>query len=399
MSEALKMKPQIEIKLAIQKGPHAGQRFSFSKTEITMGRSPENDIVLLNDPLISRQHAKVIVVDNDVEIINLSEKNSIIVQGENVQRWKLVNSGTFMIGDTEFQIQFDLGQSVVPIKPQSNMQVVQFPSSTNGNDIVGAVPAVQTPRRSPTPQTQNKKVATNKPQQQALQLQQKQLQQAQLQQKAMQQQMMLQRQHQQQQQNMQFQSTATTMPTKASGSKMRIYLILAVVIGVGYYFFGMDQKKVVKANDKKTILNYTDDLKSKLNSKDEKENQKKLAKLYEMKNSPTTLRAQENFLKGMRDFQLGNYSRAQEFFQVVLNLQPGHELAKRHLYLSIVRFDEVLKAKLMLGESYYQKHNFKMCQSMYEQVLNMLQGKSSDQNYQIASAMVDKCRLASEGVQ
>ncbi len=398
MSEALKMKPQIEIKLAIQKGPHAGQRFSFSKKEITIGRSPENDIVLLNDPLISRQHAKVIVVGNDIEIINLSEKNSIIVQGESVQRWKLVNSGTFMIGDTEFQIQFDLGQSVVPVKPQSNMQLIQFPSSANGNDIIGAVPAVQTPQRSPPPQTQHKKVVTNKPQQQALQLKQKQLQQLQLQ-KNMQQQMMLQRQQQQQQQSMHFQSTATPMPTKASSSKTMIYLVIAVVIGVGYYFFGMDQKKVAKATDKKTILNYTDDLKSKLNSKAEKENQKKLEKLYEMKNSPTTLRAQENFLKGMRDFQLGNYARAQEFFQVVLNLQPGHELAKRHLYLSIVRFDEVLKAKLMLGESYYQKHNFKMCQSMYEQVLNMLQGKSSDQNYQIASAMIDKCRLASEGVQ
>lgn len=398
MSEALKLKPQIEIKLAIQKGPHAGQRFSFSKKEITMGRSPENDIVLLNDPLISRQHAKVVVVDNDIEIINLSEKNSIIVQGESVQRWKLVNSGTFMIGDTEFQIQFDLGQSVVPVKPQSHMQIVKFPSGANGNDIVGAVPSVQTPQRSPAPQTQNKKVASSQAQQQALQLQQKQIQQAQLQQKAMQQQMMLQRQ-QQQQQNMQFQSTGMSVPTKASASKMRIYLIIAIAIGVGYYFFGMEEKKAVKAGNQKTILNYTDDLKSKLNSKDEKENQKKLAKLYEMKNSPTTLRAQENFLKGMRDFQLGNYSRSQEFFQVVLNLQPGHELARRHLYLSIVRFDEVLKAKLMLGESYYQKHNFKMCQSMYEQVLNMLQGKSSDQNYQIASAMIDKCRLASEGVQ
>jgi pSer/pThr/pTyr-binding forkhead associated (FHA) protein len=62
MSEAMKLKPQIEIKLVIQKGPHAGQRFSFSKSEVTIGRSPENDIVLLNDPLISRQHAKVIVV-------------------------------------------------------------------------------------------------------------------------------------------------------------------------------------------------------------------------------------------------------------------------------------------------------------------------------------------------
>ena len=125
---------------------------------------------------------------------------------------------------------------------------------------------------------------------------------------------------------------------------------------------------------------------------------KKIEKLYEFKNSPTILRAEENFIKGMRDFQLGNYIRAQEFFQIVLNLQPTHELAKRHLYLSKVRFDEILKAKLMLGESNYQKHNFKMCESYYDQVLDMLQGREIDQNNQLAKSMAEKCRLAAEGL-
>jgi hypothetical protein len=394
MSEAMKVKPQTEVKLVIQKGPHAGQRFSFSKKEVTIGRAPENDIVLMNDPLISRQHAKVIVVGNDVEIINLSEKNSIIVQGESVQKWKLVNSGTFMVGDTEFQILFDLGQSVIPVRPQAHLQVLKS-TSTSEIPAVGKKNPTIVPikQNSPPPQVKSKIAPVNS-QQQALQLQQRQIQNQQL----AQQKVMPNRQQHVYNQT-QFQAGVSGRPAKQAASQFRLYIILAAIVGLGFYFFGLPQKKTQKSEEKKTILKYADEVQIKLNSKSEKENQKKIEKLYEMRNSPMALRAQENFIKGMRDYQLGNYTRAQESFQVVLNLQPGHELAKRHLYLSKVRFDEVLKAKLMLGESYYQKHNFKMCQSMYEQVLNMLQGKSSDQNFQIASAMIDKCRLASEGVQ
>lgn len=377
MSDALKLKPQIEIKLVIQKGPHAGQRFSFSKKEISIGRSPENDIVLLNDPLISRQHAKVVVVGSDVEIFNLSPKNSILVQGETVQKWKLVNSATFMVGDTEFQIQFDLGQSVVPMKPAANLHVVK-----------PVVPAQAPKAVQKSLNQQTNAMVANSTSQQALQVQQKQMQTHKPQPRN------------QQLPNMQFQpppSSAAAATNSSINGKIRFYVVLGIVALAAYFYLSSSGNKS-KVDEKRTILKYSDEVAIKLNSKLEIENQKKFERLYEQRNSPTALRAQENFLKGMRDFQLGNYTRAQEFFQVVLNLQPSHELAKRHLYLSKVRFDEVLKAKLMLGESYYQKHNFRMCQSLYEQVKNMLDGKSSDQNFQIATAMAEKCKLSAEGV-
>ncbi len=384
MSEALKLKTQTEIKLVIQKGPHAGQRFSFSKKEITIGRAPENDIVLLNDPLISRQHAKVAIIGGDVEVINLSQKNSILVAGESVQKWKLVNDSTFKVGDTEFQIQFDLGQSVVPIRPKPVTPLLQV--------VKNPVAPVNSVSANKSVAVQNKNVAT-KPIQQ---MQQQKMQQIQMQQRQQQQQYQM---HMQAQAAAAQQKAAAQNDMTLSNPKVRFYALIAIgLIVAAYFYFNTESAALKKAEDKKTILKYEDDVNNKLNAKSEKENQKKIEKLYEQKNSPTTLRAEENFIKGMRDFQLGNYTRAQEFFQVVLNLQSGHELARRHLYLSKVRYDEVLKAKLMLGESYYQKHNFRMCQSLYEQVLNMLQGKSSDQNYQLATAMAEKCKLASEGV-
>jgi pSer/pThr/pTyr-binding forkhead associated (FHA) protein len=385
MSVALKLKSQIEIKLGIQKGPHAGQRFSFSKTEITIGRSPENDVVLINDPQISRQHVKIAVMGSDIEVINLSEKNSILVQGEKVQRWKLLDGATFVIGDTEFLIHFDLGHSVVPVKPsQPMLQVIQKPQIDANQQLkrqTKSLPPQQV-------QNSNHEVIGQPQSPQQIQLR-------------MQQQLHLQRQMAGANNTKQRAPTPNSQKQSKllSDPKFMFYVVIGVVVIIATYFYlntGFNKSK--KSEEKKSILTYADDVNIKLNSKTEKENLKRVAKIHSLQNSPTVLRAEENFIKGMRDFNLGNYTRAQEFFQVVLNLQPGHELARRHLYLSKVRFDELLKAKLMLGESNYQKHNFRMCESYYSQVLNMLQGRSSDQNYQIASAMAEKCKMAAEGI-
>ena len=45
----------------------------------------------------------------------------------------------------------------------------------------------------------------------------------------------------------------------------------------------------------------------------------------------------------------------------------------------------------MLGDSYYKKHNFKMCASMYTQVLNMLDGKTTDPKFLLSEKKVREC--------
>jgi hypothetical protein len=92
MSAALQQKPDVKIKMTVVKGPHSGQVFQLTKSSFTLGRGPENDIVLMNDPQISRTHARVYVIDRDLEIANLSQKNTIIVDGVSVQQWNLMLS-------------------------------------------------------------------------------------------------------------------------------------------------------------------------------------------------------------------------------------------------------------------------------------------------------------------
>lgn len=377
MSAAAQQKPQLMVKLSVVKGPHAGQVFQLDKDLISIGRGPENDIVLLNDPQVSRLHAQLVLVDRDFEIVNLSRKNAVFVNGENVDRWKLVNHENFIIGDSEFKIEFDLGLAVasVPrkklesVKPSQPAVVAKAVVSGVGsqnqlvkktsppNSAVASRPANMPAAKGPRPLAQLQAQKQAPPHMKA----------------------------------------AKPSPSLVQSPRFRFYAIVAVLLGAFLFFVLMPGK--VSSTKAKPLLKYEDEIAIKLNSTSQKERLERSSELLKTKNSPQMQRADENFIKGMRDFQLGNYARAIDFYQVVLNLQPDHALARRHLYLSKVRFDELVQAKLVLGESYYKKHNFNMCESMYQQVKDMLgEKKINDPKYQLAESKAKECRLAAEGI-
>jgi pSer/pThr/pTyr-binding forkhead associated (FHA) protein len=160
MSAAEKLNPAVQIKLRVLKGPHEGQSFHLSKTSFTLGRGPENEVVLINDPQISRQHARLQVVGQDIEIVNLSQKNKVIVGSEVIQKWKLVNESTFVIGDTEIQIIYDLGKPVssavssVPtpsVFPSEAQVPVPPPPPTQNSPLVPVKPKQQVAKRPMPP--------------------------------------------------------------------------------------------------------------------------------------------------------------------------------------------------------------------------------------------------------
>ncbi len=369
MSAAVKLNPQPQIKLVVQKGPHQGQRFAFSKDKITIGRSPENDIILVNDPLISRQHAYIQMSHNDVEIINLSGKNPILVNGENVNKWKLTNDAVFMIGDTEFLIQIENQQSVVVLKPLVDPATPQPVAALKNN--LKIVP------HNKVPQSLVKKAEAPKVYQSAAAS------------------------PQMQQAPPRFKAGATVHQTIDSRRIIFYAIILALAASAAYLFW--DDSTKSKSNKKQT-LKYADETALKLNSQETSEAFKKQETKARQKQSSAYLRSEENFSKGMRAFQLGSYASAIELFQLTLTINSEHVLAKRYLYLAKIRFDEIVKAKLDLGQSYFERNNFKLCKSMFQQVIDMLsvkevlQGPSKDTNLQLARTMLRKCEFAAEGI-
>jgi hypothetical protein len=393
MSAALQQKPDVKIKMTVVKGPHSGQVFQLTKSSFTLGRGPENDIVLMNDPQISRTHARVYVIDRDLEIANLSQKNTIIVDGVSVQQWKIVNNSNFLVGDSEFNVEYDLGQAVVsiPTKKAAVLPIKPKLTAVSPKNAVVAKPTPQTRAGAPVNRggapvlrPQQNLGTRPEPNQVGMPHQAQSLQNFNMSQPGL------------------SRSQAAAHSEVQNGSlmanpKFKFYLILLIVVG-GTYFYLTSGNKNTKAKKITSTLIYGDEMTSSLNTKSQADRTKELEDKKKLKDSPQKLRIEENFVRGMRDFQLGNYSRAQEFFQLVLNLDSDHALSKRYLYLSKVRFDEVVQEKLMLGESYFKKHNFRMCESLYRQVMDMLNGKSSDQKYQLAEKKAKECELASEGI-
>ncbi len=400
MAVALQQKPEIKIKLSAVAGPHSGQVFQLSKATFTIGRGPENDVVLLNDPQASRLHAKVSVIEQDLEISNLSKKNSIIVQGESVQKWKIVNNSKFTIGDTEFSVEYDLGHAVVsiptkkpvtpkaqapvkaPAKPLLNLVALKnsITQPTAPHSKPKAPQAVAKFSRPLTPATKNQQ-SLSSPQLKA------------------QNQVMSPRPAPRPMVSTNANAAASSKSSDslAKNPKLKFYLILVIVI-IGAYVSLLKTNQSAKTKKIASTLIYGDEIMAKVNSQKEKELSEQRDAQKKINDSTQRVRIEENFVKGMRDFQLGNYARAQEFFQLVLNLDSEHPLAKRYLYLCKVRFDEVVQEKLMLGESYFKKHNFRMCESLYRQVMDMLNGKSNDQKYQLAEKKAKECEYASEGI-
>lgn len=390
MSAAEQQKPEIKIKLTAVAGPHSGQVFSFSKSPLKIGRGPENDIVLMNDPQVSRVHAEISIVDRDLEVANLSQKNAIYVQGESVEKWKIVNNSTFTVGDTEFNVEYDLGQAVVSVAPQKPVaQIVPFKPKSKPKPVAKKAPILK-PKPAQMPAVG--------PQSPAL--------------------------RQQQVGSVQNRNVgavaganfarsvspqgfnpagyqARPAPADASlmsNPNMKYYLIILIVIAAVASSLLDKDKKSVRNKQITSIVTYDDAKAMQQGSEREKAKMQELEDKRKDQNSAQALRTQENFMKGMRDFQLGNYSRAQDFFQLVLNLDPGNTLARRHYELSKIRFDELVQEKLMLGESYFKKHNFRMCESMYRQVIDMLEGKSNEQKLALAKKKATECKLADEGV-
>src|SRR6266516_3946950 len=78
-------------------GPLAGTTFQISKPLTTIGREPANDIVI-SDPSVSRQHARLMYDGGQWTIEKLAPKNTVTVNQRNVQQAIISDHDTIGLG-------------------------------------------------------------------------------------------------------------------------------------------------------------------------------------------------------------------------------------------------------------------------------------------------------------
>ncbi len=83
--------------LTIIKGPLEGQAFPLSSFPLVIGRDPSCDL-FLNDRTVTRRHASVDIIDNEVVICDLKSMNGTWVNGKACDRAVLTDGTIVQIG-------------------------------------------------------------------------------------------------------------------------------------------------------------------------------------------------------------------------------------------------------------------------------------------------------------
>jgi len=89
--------------------PHVGKEFRLQAVT-TIGRDPALNDIVLQDPAVSRQHAKVKLEEGHFVIYDLASENGTFVNGEKVLRQVLKDKDSLRLGQTEL-VFMEIGES------------------------------------------------------------------------------------------------------------------------------------------------------------------------------------------------------------------------------------------------------------------------------------------------
>ncbi len=114
MNQVVAALPALEYSLRIIKGPHQGQVYKISSPQVSIGRGSENNLSLNNDKKCSRKHALISIAnDGSIQIQDVSERNRISVNGQEVKSSALRNGSIIQIGDSEISLHIKIRASAL----------------------------------------------------------------------------------------------------------------------------------------------------------------------------------------------------------------------------------------------------------------------------------------------
>ncbi len=98
-AEAYRQGTSVGAIMLIHSGPQAGLKIPVHRGSTVLGRTAPAEIIL-EDPLVSRQHARI-EVGNHIEIVDLNSANGIVIDGGHVQRARILPRQLVSIGGTD----------------------------------------------------------------------------------------------------------------------------------------------------------------------------------------------------------------------------------------------------------------------------------------------------------
>ncbi len=106
-----------------QTGPAAGQRWALTKSELTIGREPDNDIVI-PDRQVSRTHARLLRTPDGFELEDLGSKNGTHLNGQPVQGRVRLQDGDLIQVALVARLAYVGSEATVPLQAGSPLASV-----------------------------------------------------------------------------------------------------------------------------------------------------------------------------------------------------------------------------------------------------------------------------------
>lgn len=176
---------------------------------------------------------------------------------------------------------------------------------------------------------------------------------------------------------------------KSGSSKMVIYAVLAIFF---LWLFTTDNVKKKAEIDLRTDQKIAADIEAATKLKEQAE----IAAAKKLDQSVTARQAQENYVRGFRDYKKGQYERALIHFQACLALDPEHILCNRYIRLAQRRFNELIQYEMVIGKKYRDQGQYRACMSAFRNVTSMIKD-SNTPVYKEAKTNFDACKAFVEG--
>ena len=374
--------PPPVARLKAIKGPYKGTSYKLIAAKITLGRSSENDIAFINDSKCSRKQA-VITVDlqQNYSIKDLSKRTSLRVNNMVKLQSKLQDGDLIQFGSTVLQLEIEKPDSA--IHPVPDPAIHPIPDDQPASISINPIPAANTTRpNSPSlinqahDHSQLPPVLAKEPQADQLELK------------------------QETPPPPSFSPVSHHNPTppltppprprkKKKKSLLPKFILIALLLA-GAYLYLEDSGNKAKQQDKlKTIMEKEAGIKT-LSELREKELKKR------GKNAnPSFKNAQFAYIKGVRDYRKGVYSRAIESFRVCKILYPQHNLCTSYLQKAQIKNQQLIQAWMVAGKNYREKRRFVPCMSSFQNVMTATRNKQS-LTYKEASENFKICKIQHE---
>ncbi len=409
MTAAKALGSTLKFKITVFSGKNPGKSFVFDKSLVTIGRDPENDLVFANDPRMSRSHLEIRFQAGKLSVKNISQKNHVLVNNERVEEKILEGPAFLQVGETSLQLQVEEAvKSVATKAPAANIPAPKPPAppptsgfnsiaqTSSSSPVSDSIPwtTPSSPGTQSTSKTSALTVVGSKAQQPVAKSQPASTPAA--------------PRTPPPPPSMNSYQTPPAMPSSQSassmsdlrpaktassggGSRVRFYSTI-VVVGLFFAWVLNDTSKT-----KKTEVNIrTEGDVSRAIEESARAVQEIQKKQNESGQDSIQYRAaQEHYIRGFRDYRQGQYARAMQSFSAALSFYPSHELARKYYVQAQRKFEAQIDFAMSQGRKYYQKNNFKMCQSAFANAMIMVKNASSPK-YKEAKQFYDECRLHQE---